>query len=428
MRVGQRARRIVLALAMTGSAMAGTSLALADEVAFVTNQEDETVSVVDLGTMTVTKTIEMSGKPAGIAALRTGSRAFVSRPEAKSIGILDTKTERMIGEIEVGGGPLGIAVHPSGSPVYVADWYSHSLLIVDPQAGTVTNRFETGESPSGVAVFDDGDRLVTADRDSNQISVFEAGTGKVLARVKVGERPFGVTISPDQTRIYAVNVGSDDVTVVDAKTYETIASVPVGSHPYAAAEANGRVFVTDQYAATLSVFDAASFAPIETIDIGEYPEGIEASGDGRFVYVANWFDNTLAKVDTDSGGADRHGQPQPHPPKFLWRRTGHAQDHRIEGSRRHGSARFRIAGPRATSGHTHGAERSSRRRIGLDACRWRGGEPRSAGHDGDSRDRRLSDRDGGRLYLWLHGVQRPDARRLGTLLLLLRRRRFADLL
>ena len=73
MRVGQRARRIVLALAMTGSAMAGTSLALADEVAFVTNQEDETVSVVDLGTMTVTKTIEMSGKPAGIAALRTGS-------------------------------------------------------------------------------------------------------------------------------------------------------------------------------------------------------------------------------------------------------------------------------------------------------------------------------------------------------------------
>ena len=90
------------------------------------------------------------------------------------------------------------------------------------------------------------------------------------------------------------------MTVVDAKTYETIASVPVGSHPYAAAEANGRVFVTDQYAATLSVFDAASFAPIETIDIGEYPEGIEASGDGRFVYVANWFDNTLAKVDTDS--------------------------------------------------------------------------------------------------------------------------------
>lgn len=284
---------LALVAAMT---MAGP--ALCEERAFVTNQDGETVSIVDLDTMNVTGSIEMPGKPAGIAV--SERFAYVSRPEAKAIGVIDLQTGKALPDIDVGGGPLGIAVHPSGSPVYVADWFSHSLLVVDPETRAVTQTFETGESPSGVAVSADGETVVTADRDSNQVSFIDSETGEADARIAVGERPFGVTISPDQARVYAVNVGSDDVTVIDAETHAVMATVPVGSHPYAAAEANGRVFVTDQYGGTLSVFDAKSFEPIDEIVIGEYPEGIEASADGRFVYVANWFDDTLAKVDTET--------------------------------------------------------------------------------------------------------------------------------
>jgi YVTN family beta-propeller protein len=34
------------------------------------------------------------------------------------------------------------------------------------------------------------------------------------------------------------------------------------------------------------------------IDVGEYPEGIDASADGAHIYVANWFSNTLSVIDT----------------------------------------------------------------------------------------------------------------------------------
>ncbi|WP_322186489.1 beta-propeller fold lactonase family protein [Fulvimarina sp. 2208YS6-2-32] len=280
------------------AALAFGSPAHAGERAFVTNQDGETVSIVELDTMEVIGSIPMDGKPAGIAV--TDRYAYVSRPEAKAIGVIDLRSGAVLPDIETGGGPLGIAVHPSGSPVYVADWFSHSLLVVDPETRTVTARFETGESPSGVAVSADGTMIVTADRDSDQVSFIDAKTGEALARVGVGKRPFGVTISPDQRRVYAVNVGSDDVTVLDMTTREILATVPVGSHPYAAAEANVKVFVTDQYGGTLSVFDAGTYRALGEIAIGEYPEGIEASADGRFVYVANWFDGTLAKVDTDT--------------------------------------------------------------------------------------------------------------------------------
>ncbi|WP_342453068.1 beta-propeller fold lactonase family protein [Jiella mangrovi] len=281
-------------------ALAAPSGAAAGDIGYVTSQEAGTLSFVDLDSMSVEKTIAVPGKPAGIAVSRDGRRAYVSQPESKQIAIVDTVKREVVGEVRVDGGPLGIAVHPSGSPVYVADWYSHSLLLVDPEKRAVTGHFETGQSPSGVAVSEDGEVVVTADRDSNQLSFFAAKTGEVIARVVVGERPFGVSFSPDGRRVYAANVGSNSVSVVDATGHFVFRTVPVGSHPYDAIETRDRVFVTDQYGGTVTVFDPDDGKPIAELECCDYPEGIAAGSDGRFVYVANWFANTLVKLDAET--------------------------------------------------------------------------------------------------------------------------------
>jgi YVTN family beta-propeller protein len=61
--------------------------------------------------------------------------------------------------------------------------------------------------------------------------------------------------------------------------------------------AAGRIFVADQHADEVSVFEAASLAPAGVVKVGEYPEGIAASADGNQVYVANWFSNELWAID-----------------------------------------------------------------------------------------------------------------------------------
>ena len=61
--------------------------------------------------------------------------------------------------------------------------------------------------------------------------------------------------------------------------------------------AQGKGFVTDQYSGTVSVFDLATLKPLARIEVGDYPEGIETSRDGRAVYVANWESNTLSVID-----------------------------------------------------------------------------------------------------------------------------------
>ncbi|MBM3625133.1 MAG: YncE family protein, partial [Alphaproteobacteria bacterium] len=60
------------------------------------------------------------------------------------------------------------------------------------------------------------------------------------------------------------------------------------------------IFVANQHGDSVSVFDAESLAPVDTLKVGEYPEGLAASGDGARVYVANWFSNELWALDAQT--------------------------------------------------------------------------------------------------------------------------------
>ena len=63
--------------------------------------------------------------------------------------------------------------------------------------------------------------------------------------------------------------------------------------------AQGHGFSTDQYGETVTVFDLKTLQPLTRIQVGEYPEGIETSADGRRVYVANWFSNEVWSIDAE---------------------------------------------------------------------------------------------------------------------------------
>lgn len=314
-----RLKRIVQAFALALGA-SSASVALSGE-AIVTNQPGDSLSVVDLKTMKTVAEIKLSGKPAGIALSPGKKIAYVTAPDGKALYAVDLDARTVTQRIQVGSGPLGIAAHPTKSEIYVADWYAHKIAVLvwrtvpviegDAHMGgsgddaAISARhaevllegpqIPVGQSPSGLAVTPDGKLLLSADRDSNQVSIIDIESRKVIATVPVGERPFGVTIAADGKRAYTANVGSDDVSVIDIPERKVVGTVKSGRRPYAVALSNGKGFVTDQYAGTITVFDAATLKALKTIEACDHPEGIEAK-DGA-VYVACWGDNLLLKID-----------------------------------------------------------------------------------------------------------------------------------
>ncbi|MGY9050319.1 MAG: YncE family protein, partial [Rhodobacterales bacterium] len=133
-------------------------------------------------------------------------------------------------------------------------------------------------------------------RDSDQVSIFDLATLDLHLRPTVGARPFGLRFAPDG-RLFVANVGTNDMTVLDPVSGEVLGTVKTGERPYGVAFALGRAFVTNQYGVSVRVIVLATLETITTIDVGEYPEGIDTTSDGATIVVANWFSNTVSLID-----------------------------------------------------------------------------------------------------------------------------------
>ena len=246
--------------------------------AIVTAQLGGAVEIIDLAAGTVLRRVPVDGAPAGIALSADRKRAYVTRPEGHGIAIIDLDTR--------------------GGTVYVADWYGHRLFVLTERDGTLSPDGEigVGASPSGIAVSPDGATLYVANREADTVSVVDAKARRETTVIPVGQHPFGITLDAAAGRAYTANVTGDDVSVLDLAARREIGRVQTGRRPYVIALAQGRGFVTDQYAGSVTAFDLATLKPIADIDVGDHPEGIAADEDGR-LYVANWGDNTLSVLD-----------------------------------------------------------------------------------------------------------------------------------
>lgn len=280
-------------LALTLAASQG----VAGDFAFVTNQGSEDLSIIDLGARQETARIEVPGKPAGVVA--TAGAIFTVSPDDKTVRRFD-RDGHAAGVLQLDGGPIGIAHDPRRDRLYVSDWYNARIWVIDAQRLQILETLQTGSAPAGLDISPDGRWLASADRDADAVSLFDLNRAHSEARsATVGMRPFGLAFAPDG-RLFVANVGSDDVSVLEPGSGETLATIPVGARPYGIAFAQGRAFVTNQYADSLSVIALDRLAVTRTLDVGEYPEGVGVGGPDGPVVVANWFSNTVTLIDPSS--------------------------------------------------------------------------------------------------------------------------------
>ncbi|WP_353476471.1 YncE family protein (plasmid) [Salipiger sp. H15] len=283
-RAPERALAVFLAVAASSTAA---------DLAFVTCQNGDALSVLDLATGEETARWSVPGKPAGVAVAQDGT-VYTVAPDAKTVR-RHGPGGAVLAEAVLDGGPMGAALDPQRAHLFVSDWYNARLWVLDAQTLAVIAELPSGAAPAGMALSPDGRLLAAAERDADRVSLYDAETLTPVRSVPVGTRPFGLGFAPDG-RLFVGNVGSNDVTVIDPGPGEVLATLPVGDRPYGVAFAEGRAFVTNQYAGTVSVIDLGDLSAVDELSVGEYPEGIAATSDGK-IAVANWFDNTLSLID-----------------------------------------------------------------------------------------------------------------------------------
>ena len=88
-------------------------------MAYVTNERDNTLSVIDLDQMKTVNTVPVGQRPRGITITRNGKEILLCASDDDTVQIVDPKTLKVVGDLPSGPDPETFALHTSGNPLYV---------------------------------------------------------------------------------------------------------------------------------------------------------------------------------------------------------------------------------------------------------------------------------------------------------------------
>ena len=163
--------------------------------------------------------------------LAGGKRACVTNVGSDSVTLLRIPELRITRHVPVGDGPEGIAATPNGRWIVVALQGSDQVAILDAGSGAVLARLPTGRTPIRVAVTPNSFTALVSNRGSDDVTVLDVLARKVKTTVRVGRHPGGVVTNASGTRAYVCNNDSNTVSVLSLPGLEVARTIPVGAHP-----------------------------------------------------------------------------------------------------------------------------------------------------------------------------------------------------
>jgi YVTN family beta-propeller protein len=244
---------------------------------YIANTGSNTVSVLNTADNTIARNIALprGSRPIGVAVSPSGRYLYTADGRANRVSVLDTRAGRLVTSVRVGTQPLSVAVAPDGKTVYAANSGSGDVSVIDARTNRVARAIPTGRFPSGVAVTPDGASVYVTNELSG-VTVINADNGTVEARLREPS-PFSVAMSPNGDRAYVTSLGPGRVTGIDTETHRVSSTVsvgPPGTDPFTVRATRDALYVANQGASTLSIIDPTTLRTTATIGTGNSPYGI----------------------------------------------------------------------------------------------------------------------------------------------------------
>jgi len=308
--------------------LAGTWLALAPAAqaarAYVSNEDDGTVTVVDTESLTALATLPVGKRPRGLALSRDGGRLYVALsglPKcpppmtdedcaklprdrgADGIAVIDTATLRSLPTLHGVSDPERVDASRDGHTLFVSEEDAAQLAVLDLTRALVRARTPVGREPEGVRVSPNGEWVLVTSEEANTLAIIDARTHALLGTASVGKRPRDVVITSDNRSAYVSGEADGSVyrVALPAGAPATrLLQLPSGARPMGVAldAALGRLYVSTGRGGSVAVISVADASLIAQIAVGARPWGIALTGHGTRLLTANGPGADLAVVDT----------------------------------------------------------------------------------------------------------------------------------
>ncbi len=247
--------------------------------AYVSDFEGRAVSIVDLRSLSLLKTIGSDGfdRPHGLHVSRDGRRVLVTSEGSHRLFLIDGErdvVDRALTTTQEGAHML--AVGRGGDRVYVANRISGSVTAANAYNLTIRDHVPLAGGPEGIAATPDGRWVLVALQHTDEVVFLDPGSLRERHRIAVGRTPVRIAVTPDGDTALVSNRGTGDVTVLDLRRPGTTESIAVGDRPGGVVtDATGkRAWVCSNGSDDVAILSLTDLRVVGRIPAGDEPDGI----------------------------------------------------------------------------------------------------------------------------------------------------------
>ncbi len=181
----------------------------------------------------------------GLAISPDGSLLFAVHVLGQIVSVVDLKSGHVLRSIPLPAEPYSCVVSPDGATLFVSLWGGAKILLFDTKTYAQVGEIPVGEHPNAMALTTDGTRLFVACANTNAVWAIDVAGRRATEQIRVsmfpgappGSTPNHVSVSPDGRRLLVANADNNTVAMVDIATpghSEVEGFVPTGWYPTAA--------------------------------------------------------------------------------------------------------------------------------------------------------------------------------------------------
>jgi YVTN family beta-propeller protein len=301
---------------------------------YVANTAGETLSVIDLDRREVYKEIKIGNHPHGLGISPDQRILYCSVESERAVKLVNTSSEEITASISCTGVPNQLAVTPDGKWAYVAINSGGTADVIDVGQRKVAKTLAIGRSPHNCYVPRGGRHMYVTSIGDQLVKQFDFNKDHALiqtVRFDGAVRPLCIT--SDEKRLFVALQGLHGFAWADLASGKQVGRMEeplpppdkrskfayMNTHGLELRPGDKELWVTSFIGNGLMVYDISGERPKHavTVSVGDAPNWLTFSPDGKYAYSANAGVNSISIVDCDARQALKEIKVGPVPKRLL---------------------------------------------------------------------------------------------------------------
>jgi len=161
-----------------------------------------------------------------------GTKAYTANLGAGSISLIDLNTDQLIKTVAAGAGTEGIDLTPDGTELWISNREANTVIIYDATTLAQLDTLSVGRFPLRLQISPDGRFAVTSNLQDGSVSVIDVEARTVVRTIAVSGNQDAAQVTLLFSRsgqfLYVAETGTDTVAEVDFRAGTVVRRLPAG--------------------------------------------------------------------------------------------------------------------------------------------------------------------------------------------------------